>query len=94
MVDRKNALITWIPTEKGGKRTFPSNYYSTAAHFRNDEPRQDWSVNLEVIKKIEKFKYLCYIEFLFPESAPSSLLVSGSKFELFEAKKVADGEVL
>lgn len=94
METRKKSLIYWVPTELGGKITFPTLKYSTAAHFLNDEPDNDWSVILEIIEKVEEYIYSCFISFLVPDKAPIHLLESGNKFELFESKKVADGEVL
>lgn len=90
------AIVRWIPTEQGGKKRFPAQNaeYSTAAHFLDDEDGQDWSVVLKILSNHDNYEATCEFRFLFPERAPESLLFLGSKFELYEAKKVADGEIV
>ncbi|WP_339311127.1 hypothetical protein [Paenibacillus sp. FSL M7-0896] len=88
------ARVSWIPTEQGGKKRFPLINYSTAAHFHYDVADRDWSVVLNIISNYDNYETLCNIEFLFPEKAPGNLLFVGSKFELYEHRKVADGEII
>lgn len=94
MDNKAIARINWVPTEQGGKKRFPLTKYSTAAHFHADEEGQDWSVVLNIISNHDNYETICSMEFLFPEKAPDNLLVAGSKFELYELGKVADGEII
>jgi hypothetical protein len=89
------ARIRWVPTEQGGRKRLPSTGYSTAAQFLADEEGQGWSIILNMVDyKYENFETICGVSFLFPERVPNSVIYVGSKFELFEAKKVADGEII
>lgn len=88
------AKINWLPTESGGKDRFPLKNYSTAAHFYADVEGQDWSIALKVISNQDNYESICSFSFLFQDIAPKNLIFIGSKFELFESKKVADGEII
>ncbi|MNZ90661.1 hypothetical protein D3C78_1096300 [compost metagenome] len=88
------ARINWIPTEQGGKNFFPLIGYSTAAHFHADVEGQDWSIVLKVLSIQDNYESICGVSFLFPDRVPEFLLFIGSKFELYESKKVADGEII
>lgn len=88
------ARIHWIPTEQGGKDRFPLTEYSTAAHFSSDVDGQDWSVVLKDISHHENYESVCSLSFLFQDQVPKNLVYVGSKFELFESRKVADGEII
>jgi hypothetical protein len=83
-----------VPTELGGKNRFPLHEYSTAAHFFDDEPNQDWSVVLKVESNLDNYVTICDFSFLFPERAPDKLIYIGSKFELIESGVVANGEII
>lgn len=86
--------VNWVSVEEGGKKRIPMTEYSTAAHFHCDEDGRDWSVILKFISHNGTNETTCSLNFLFPESAPQNLLNVGSKFDLFESKKVADGEII
>ncbi|MBW7477843.1 hypothetical protein K0T92_24340 [Paenibacillus oenotherae] len=88
------ARINWVPTEQGGKKRFPLIEYSTAAQFLVDEVGQGWSVVLKIVSNHDNYETICDFSFLFPDRAPKRLLFVGSKFELYESKKVADGEII
>ncbi|GAB6988154.1 hypothetical protein [Paenibacillus pini] len=88
------ARIRWVPTDQDGKKRFPLTEYSTAAHFHTDENGQDWSVVLKNFSSHNNYEMICDLCFLFPDNVPNRLLFIGSKFELYESKKVADGEII
>ncbi|MCD1260539.1 hypothetical protein B5M42_017190 [Paenibacillus athensensis] len=94
MFGKLTARINWIPTEQGGKNRFPIRDYSTVAHFLEDDPEQGWSVVLKIDANPESYMSICDLSFLFPERIPKNLIHVGSKFMLFESKKVADGEII
>ncbi len=95
MLQKKaKAKILWIPTEQGGKKRFPITEYSTAAHFQGDNPNEGWSVILKIESNLNNYVSICEFSFLFPERAPQTLVYVGSKFELYESRKVADGEII
>lgn len=100
MIKKANAKINWIPYKKGGRQNLPSGKrYSTVAKFKDIEskwPNEAWSIVAEFIKTDkESFYSIVEIKFLAEEDAPQYLLYPGSKFELFEGRKlVAYGEVL
>ncbi|MDQ8738841.1 hypothetical protein [Paenibacillus sp. LHD-38] len=91
---RVRAKIKWVPTEQGGKKRFPIKEYSTASHFLDDDPNQGWSVILKIELNMDNYVSICDFSFLFPERAPQTIIYVGSKFELFESRKVADGEII
>jgi len=64
MENKKRAKVYWVQEEQGGKKGLTQLTCSTAAHFIDDTEGQDWSVNLEIIYKIEENIHLCYISFL------------------------------
>ncbi|MNI85335.1 hypothetical protein D3C73_1423180 [compost metagenome] len=68
--------------------------YSSAAHFLVDEEGKDWSVVLRVLFNPSYYESICEFRFLFPENAPTKLLINGSKFKLYESRKVADCEIV
>jgi hypothetical protein len=91
------AMISWVPFEKGGRRTVPSGpTYSTVVRFDEDKdwPTQAWSLWVEFIRSYADGQYLyARVRFLFPD-APHELLHEGSRFQLYEGRKlVATGLV-
>jgi hypothetical protein len=93
------AKIHWIPSSQGGRKYPPTGpQYSTVAHFEKTAamwPREACSIVAEFIKETDDVSaVLAELRFLSP-NAPSDLLETSSKFELFEGhRKVAHGEVL
>lgn len=93
------ARIYWISENEGGRQKIPnSDSYSTVACFediKNIYPDEAWSIVVNLKKAhVEDRTTVAEIKFLV-ELAPEKLLYSGSKFELYEGKKiVAFGEIL
>jgi hypothetical protein len=93
-----HAVVYWVPTEAGGRRTLPQpGLYSTVARFEDEEtwPHEAWSVVLDIDRFYRGGRYAHgSIQFL-SENAPQHLLHGGSRFELLEGKRrVAKGVVL
>lgn len=53
-----------------------------------------WSVVLKINSNYDDYITICDFCFLFPERAPQELVYIGSQFELFESRKVAEGEII
>jgi hypothetical protein len=88
------AKVHWLPVEDGGKKRLPIGKYSTAAHFLDDEAGQGWSVILQIESDEGNYVTVCDFGLLFPDRVPKALIYVGSKFELFEARKVAEGAIV
>jgi hypothetical protein len=93
------AKICWVPAIEGGREHPPRGpRYSTVARFEKEAekwPKEAWSIVAEFAEKTDDlFCVVAELRFLSPY-APSHLLDSGSKFELYEGHRlVARGEVL
>jgi len=93
------AKICWIPAADGGREHPPLGpRYSTVARFDKEAekwPHEAWSVVAEFKEELDRSSgILAELRFLVKE-APSHLLEPGSKFELYEGRRVvARGEVL
>jgi hypothetical protein len=93
------AKICWVPAIEGGRQRPPRGpRYSTVARFEKEAekwPKEAWSIVAEFAEKTDDSScVVAELRFLSP-SAPSRLLDSGSKFELYEGHRlVARGEVL
>lgn len=93
------AKICWVPAKDGGREHPPLGpRYSTVARFEKEAekwPKEAWSIVAEFAEKTDDSSYVvAELRFLSPY-APSHLLDSGSKFELYEGHRlVAHGEVL
>lgn len=96
------ARIRWIPSEAGGRDAPPTGpRYSTVARFEDDAshwPNVAWSIVAEFDKPpTESQEIIARIWLLAHDKpdAPQYLLRPGSRFELFEGRKlVATGEVI
>jgi hypothetical protein len=91
------ALISWVPSAKGGRQQPPSGpIYSTLVRFDEDTtwPNLAWSLVVEFIRSYAEGKYTyAKIRFL-SEDAPHHLLHAGSRFQLYEGwRMVATGLV-
>jgi hypothetical protein len=101
LTDTHKARIRWIPPEQGG-RSRPvagGSEYATVARFEaiaDRWPQEAWSVVLCVpLSAAGREEMIVDIRLLAPETAPQSLLASGSRFDLFEGRRrVAEGQVL
>ena len=93
------ARIHWLPPEAGGRReTPPGPRYSTVARFeavKDRWPEEAWSIVAEIPGPPDASGCMIVnLWFLF-ENAPMDLLRPGSRFDLFEGRKlVAHGEVV
>jgi hypothetical protein len=92
-MEQKKARINWL------RQPPAANTYSTVARFEGIAdrwPQEAWSVVLDIPQaEHEGGVGIVGIRLLIGEDGPQGLLVSGSKFELYEGKKcVARGEVL
>src|SRR4051812_31243296 len=91
------ALVSWVPASKGGRKAPPTGpSYSTLVRFQDDPtwPEHAWSLKLEVIHTFAGGQFVyAKVQFL-TEEAPQDLLHSGSRFELYEGRRmVATGLV-
>lgn len=93
------ARISWLSAAEGGRETIPSGgRYSTAARFENAVekwPQEAWSLVIEATEELQvSSEAVAKVSFLSPD-APLHLLKAGSRFELYEGRRlVARGEVL
>ena len=99
MTKTVKANMYWMTEGEGGRKTIPdSDKYSTVACFEDIKGKysdEAWSVVID-LKNADKDgrNVTAQIRFLV-EWAPNELLCSGSKFELFEGKKLVEkGEIL
>ena len=91
------ALVSWVPSAKGGRKKPPTGaVYSTIARFADDPkwPDESWSL---VVRKLRVYGggrfWFAEVQFLM-EEAPHELLRSGGRFDLYEGRKlVATGLV-
>ncbi|HET6249220.1 MAG TPA: hypothetical protein VFE47_16110 [Tepidisphaeraceae bacterium] len=98
MTKKQRAIISWVPTESGGRRSpFVGPKYSTLARFEEDRQLAmgAWSLVVEFIHVFQNPRHvLAEVQFLSDE-APDQLLHDGSRFELLEGNKcTAKGIVL
>ncbi len=93
------AKISWVPAAEGGPESMSLECrYSTAARFHNEAekwPKEAWSLGVEFSKELQcSFDVIAEVSFLSPD-APAHLLAVGSRFELYEGRRlVACGEIL
>lgn len=85
------ALVSWVPTAKGGRRTpFVGDSYTTVARFADDPawPNVAWTL---VVKRLRTFSggrfWFAELQFLADE-APTELLKPGARFDLFEGRRL------
>lgn len=95
----RRARLRWVSTLDGGRLSPPQgSTYSTVARFESlaDKwPREAWSVVLRIGSTVNAVNEMVVDIRMLAEDAPQELLVPGSRFELFEGKRlVARGEVL
>lgn len=95
--DKVKASLTWIPATRAEGFTVGSRY-TTVARFEDEKdkyPAEAWSLVIEFESLPDgSGTMLTSVRFLV-EEAPSYLLHPGSKFELFEGRKlVASGEII
>lgn len=98
MTNSIKAKIYWLKPKEGGKEKIQhGSKYSTVAKFKDIEekwPNEAWSIVAEINEPPTDYVSICNFSFLV-EWAPSELLYSGSKFELYEGNRlVAKGEIL
>jgi hypothetical protein len=88
--DSAQAVISWIPGERGGRQHPPAGpIYSTVARFEDDEnwPRRAWSIVVEFERELSGGQHIvAKVRFLAGE-APVELLQEGSRFELLEGRR-------
>jgi hypothetical protein len=90
-------MISWVPFEKGGRRSLPAGpTYSTLVRFDEDAtwPTQTWSLVVEFIRSYADGQYVyARVSFLSPD-APVELLHEASRFQLYEGRRlVATGVI-
>jgi hypothetical protein len=93
------AKIFWLPEIEGGRKSPPPGpQYITVARFADDKdnwPDEAWSLIIEFDELSEERPCMITEVRFLVEDAPSHLLYPGSKFELYEGRKlVAKGEVI
>ncbi|HPD01643.1 MAG TPA: hypothetical protein PLA01_09895 [Acetivibrio sp.] len=99
MNNNVKAKIYWISEKNGGRKNIPnSRNYSTVACFEDIKDQfstEAWSVVID-LENAQKESNWVIADFRFlVESAPCNLLYTGSKFQLFEGRRlVAIGEIL
>jgi len=100
MTFERKARIWWLKPEEGGRSSPPPGPdYSTVARFEtlaDSWPHVAWSIVLAISGPADADGMMeVGIRMLAAENAPSELLSRGSRFDLFEGRKlVASGEVL
>lgn len=91
------AMISWVPREKGGRREPPVGpTYMTVAHFEGDTtwPREAWTLVVKPRKLLRGGHYMVADVAFLADQAPSHLLRRGNRFQLFEGPRlVATGIV-
>jgi hypothetical protein len=91
MANEIRAMLSWVPFEKGGRRSAPPGpTYSTLVRFQEDKgwPATAWSLSVDYIRSYAGGQYLyARVSFLSPD-APSDLLHEGSRFELYEGRRL------
>jgi hypothetical protein len=104
MMSQARALISWVPSEKGGRQAPPSGpQYICPVHLRAQSGRGtegEWSLVVEFERSFGNgFFTYAGVRFLAPE-APHDLLADGARFELHEGRRLvaigiitADGTV-
>lgn len=99
MTQSTKARVRWLRPGEGGRKTPPPGpVYSTVARFellKDRWPDEAWSVVLDISGPADdRGEMMVDVRMLVPD-APTELLKSGSRFELFEgARRVAECEVL
>lgn len=95
------AVIEWIRPEEGGRSAVPSGTgprpYATLVRFPGSSepwpPAKAWSLVVEKAEGLNAFTWEAEVRFL-EDDAPTELLISGRRFELYEGwKRVAVGEL-
>lgn len=99
MTGMVRARLRWLSAAEGGRAAPPTGpRYSTVARFEDaaDWPDRAWSIVAEFHGSLDASGTIeVDLSFLAPDNAPAALLHVGSRFELFEGRRlVAKGEVL
>jgi len=93
------ARICWVENKAGGRENpFTGSRYVTVARFEREDnkwPNKAWSLIVDFDEPLTQSRCVtAEVRFLAPD-APTHLLTTGSKFELYEGRQcVATGEVL
>jgi hypothetical protein len=87
------AIIRFIPSDRGGRRTGPPNAegYSTPARFESDPEHKlgMWSIRLWNTSQLHGPECIkADVTFLNPDDAPSELLQVGHRFVMLEGLRV------
>lgn len=98
MTRSSRAMISWLPSDKGGRQQPPTGpRYVTVVRFEDDPQWSQgmWSLVVEFDRVFAGGRYaLATIRFAMDE-APHQLLQEGNRFELLEGpRRVAKGVVL
>ena len=93
------ASIRWVTPAEGGRKTPPRvPRYSTVARFETTAaswPAEAWSIVAEFMERLDNCSGVLAEVWLLTPDAPAHLLKTGSRFDLFEGRRlVAHGEVL
>lgn len=93
------ARLRWIAAADGGRPSPPPGpTYSTVARFEtlaDRWPQEAWSIVLEIGRPADSSGDMVAGIRMLATDAPGELLASGSRFDLFEGRRlVAHGEVL
>lgn len=89
------AEICWLSKKEGGRDHPPVQRIRSVAVFEDICPNDSWSVDIILGQQTsENYCYLCNLTIIFDENAPAEIFVQGSKFSLYENKKVANGIIL
>ena len=85
---KHNAIVQWTDPKAGGRKTVPTDLYSTPAQFEGHEGEW-WSVRLQLYQPMDaKFRiYYADVWFLSPD-APHDWLKPGARFRLHEGDRV------
>jgi hypothetical protein len=93
MTEPVNAMIRWVPAERGGRKAPPAGpVYRTVARFedaRDRWPEEAWSLVVELVRPYRAGGDAAWakVRFLVDE-APAELLSEGARFELCEGRRV------
>jgi hypothetical protein len=100
MTEQVNAMIRWIPEDRGGRKAPPSGpVYTTVVRFEDDRdrwPNEAWSLAVELVRPYGRGADAVWARVRFVvDEAPRELLCTGARFELCEGRRVvAKGVVL
>lgn len=100
MTEPVNAMIRWVPPERGGRKAPPAGpVYTTVARFEDDRdrwPDEAWSVVVEFVRPYGTGGGAAWAKVRFlADEAPADWLKPGARFELCEGRRVvAKGVVM